>query len=830
MASLTKRQAPRQRLYPLMEQQSSPPAVPPKDAEYFPSMDAGPSSRAPASGSKRKREPASEDCEGPEGRKPDAGRHTPKRLCSPARPSEADLSDENTPTRSQNLRRKKGSRNLSNLNLRHAADKQNHKSIAAVKSRESKFQEGSLTDKPSQQPPTEFTQRAPTEGANGEHTLEELIADYHGGMSEHEEPVARTLEREMAGGPQRVAALDTSAATQSEGGGLFRFGAKLASRFPGVGLWNKLWTEPKEENTGQDYEETLRKAKLKSEAEAKYAEMKGQGHFRSLSVTNPFGSVRSRNAIHTPHDSFVELSGTQPRRLSAIAPGNLGPSVDAGHVRYSTDTAATNQTSGTTKSRLILKRPSLMGIKSDLKRARSDFNLVAANSNRDSSSSISPLKAAGHDSALKVSPSKHDLKKQSKLSKRVSDLEGKLQQARRELDEALVEASPMPKFGSRFERYTPNATTRKAKFIPGKLQSLPSERVLMAQQLNSVDSEEEELNPTTASGVESAAGVDDGEVNMDNNTLLLAHDSQQHPTHDGNSLHNDTEHNTDEDVHPGAEQESNSDISVGRSRESSEEIEEKSSKPKKRKSMAKDDDKIYMPDAGTDDEVEVPQGGPKKKRKSQGGKSNPAKKRSSRAAVQSVPSAETTGDRHSTPSNLESSHAVDAICAAASLDTAHEHGMTEEAGSGDTSEDRHRSLQSVAHELEPLVEVEEEITITTTTVSVGLSDEPSKPTATATPASRVRLPPRSRSVSPSKRCQVHPGVEAQLMAQAAGAAKGHRARLANRSVSPERHDGFTTVGDEESVSVRPGARGVPDLPTGATMETNAGFKWPDDVF
>ena len=73
---------------------------------------------------------------------------------------------------------------------------------------------------------------------------------------------------------------------------------------------------------------------------------------------------------------------------------------------------------------------------------------------------------------LRRQPSKKDLARYQKLSKKVSDLESKLETARRDLEKSLKDAPPVPD--------VPNHLARKP-FTPGALPSLPSERLLSSK-------------------------------------------------------------------------------------------------------------------------------------------------------------------------------------------------------------------------------------------------------------------------------------------------------------------------------------------------------------
>ncbi|KAF2723201.1 hypothetical protein K431DRAFT_302121 [Polychaeton citri CBS 116435] len=427
-----------------------PPPVPPKDSPYRSDMDIDRSAtlKAPTSGSKRKRTTTEDLFNYGQTQEKELGTdaHTPKRTRSAAKItiSQSDAEDETTPARQRNVRRKKGFRNLSNLNLRHAASQQAKESS----DRESKFQEGSLTDKPSDKPPSAFTRFIRTHSGNVQR-VDELMADYHEGVEDGK------LE---AGPSTGIAAKEQGKDEQENGAGLFKFGRNFATSFHPVTLWHKLWNETKEELKRADLAEAERKRRLKEEAEAQYARLQKTGEL-------PIKTVRADEGISydgEPHPAHSQTVKEQPSFY-----GQSGDDLTSQSGSEFPETVSKNRT---LISRFTLKRPSLSNLKFGLKRTTSEMNLAgaAAANNRESSSSVSPAK---------VEYDQTTVRKQHKLNKRVSDLEGKLQQARRELDEAIANASPMPKFGSKYERFTPSMRSRR--FAPGALPSLPSEGLLL---------------------------------------------------------------------------------------------------------------------------------------------------------------------------------------------------------------------------------------------------------------------------------------------------------------------------------------------------------------
>jgi hypothetical protein len=466
-----------------------PPPVPPKDTPEKPSMDADRATPAPASGSKRKREGHDELVYSFHNSHLEASGFdapSPKRSRPSLQPSDNDISDDATPVKQRNVRRKKGVNNLSNLNLRHAAERQARQSDESqLVPRESRFQEGSLTDKPSNQPPTAFTRFSRTDSGNIQ-LVDDLMDDYHNGMPSPHRSVEIDIGREKAQIAQPTTVVPThSASTDENNGFFFRVGRSLAASLHPVRMWKQVYQETHEELRQKNIAEFERKRVLKEEAERRYAQMKASGQFEPRHVSR----TSAADSNITLRDSGVIFASGTPslehKRATSHGSQLTFPTDNANYISESEAREHAPSAAKTFRSRLSFKRPSLQNLRFDLKRTKSEYNLAAAaNSQRDSSSSASPVKTEFGDSALKKSQSKIDMRKQYKLSKRVSNLESKLQLARKELDDALVEASPMPKLGNKYERFTPYSTIKRPTFIPGKLESLPSERLLDPSHFN----------------------------------------------------------------------------------------------------------------------------------------------------------------------------------------------------------------------------------------------------------------------------------------------------------------------------------------------------------
>ncbi|KAK3049490.1 hypothetical protein LTR09_009157 [Extremus antarcticus] len=924
----------RTELFTLMEE--SPPPVPPKDAKFTPRMELDRPSTAPTSGSKRKREVRVEAYPDNE-YSDDAGyadQPTPNKRSKSIRQSDNSASEDAGATQPRNIRRKRGSNNLSNLNLRHAA--QQHASQRTL-SKESKFQEGSLTDKPSDKPPSIFIRTASSNYRDDD----ELMEDYHDGR-----PTPRASVDGMGGpgrryGTVRHSQLEPELIKKEEAPGFFHFGRSLAANFHPTTLWRKLWNEPKED-VSQHVEEIGHKARQKIEAEARYAEMKKSGQL----MLQPVGKFASTavDGQETPRDSGIEIDGLEHTRGVSRASAFLQP------VESESEAPDTTSKTKTIKSRFgHLKKPSLSNIRSDLKRVASDIDLIGTLRNRESSSSLSPVKQDFGTSSLKRSESKFDLRKQQKLSQRVSDLEVKLARARSNLDEALVEASPAPKLTGKYERFTPSATIRRPKFMPGKLPSLPSERILMAEQAlanakearDEIEGEPKSRRLTLKEVLDEAEeGATDDTIKAsrgskyprrasslfnlnDNNTISPEKHSSDinmtnneanetgqqvktNPTEPAivvqqdwqtrfNGLFGRTSTNTegmpqvsDEMIEPEQEVKMNptqptdtGDMDPStltnsngeaapteppkqsyaaldaklKALDSNVKNARKAAKPKKRKSAAANEDKPFRPGrtySDDDAEWEDAKPTPKKKRKSGHGSSSPPAKTSN------------VGDaKGSSPTDKKKS---DMIGGGGDFGTSPEgkRKVVKQVVSEDTpmngtndnivaqqeefsADEGAAADDEQAQPLDVVYEEEEE------TSKVRLNGDPAKPTATATPARRLRAGPRSRSNSPNKRPF---SAEETMLMRAADAVKAHPARNGGgRSVSPPPVNGrVKTVEVDEVVTVKPGANGVPNLPKGAngSFETlpglevqemekvivgtkvvtrkKASFEWPEDVF
>lgn len=307
--------------------------------------------------------------------------------------------------------------------------------------RPSKFAEGSMRDRASDKPPSLYTREWEIMDNRTHGQGDELACDAG---------TERTLPSSMS-----------------------RFGRALVNAFSSTVIWhgiNGLWHDKYREEPGDEIT-TLEDRKIK--AETAYAELKKAGYPGTVPVLDrrtsanisfvknrdgPDSTMQPDSGIHVDH--YRNLAEHKNERMNLDNEAALSLEAGACH--------ATSHLSIQTKT-IRLRKPSLK----NLKKVKSHLVLP---SKRNSLSSITVpstetnvLDSSPDRHAIKKQPSRKDLQKQVKLSKKVSDLESKLEKARRELQSAMNGAPPVPLL----------STSGNLKpFLPGTLSSLPSERIL----------------------------------------------------------------------------------------------------------------------------------------------------------------------------------------------------------------------------------------------------------------------------------------------------------------------------------------------------------------
>jgi hypothetical protein len=262
-----------------------------------------------------------------------------------------------------------------------------------------------------------------------------------------------------------IAGTDRSEASRHSS--IFRFGKSIASTF-NPSKW-KIWSKQQQQQLPED-EETAQLRALKEQkekAERIYRELKDAGHFRYSTIGAPLFKAEEKNTLPAKHDSTVDL----------------GEKIGS-NVRASREMSREDKRRGM----VFLDPPKLTN--RDPSPAASNFSGSAVQSNPSTpnrpfhfkKASLSNIKKAligenvsetGNEphQARRI-PSRKDLQKQQKLVKRVSDLEGKLEAARRQLSEVIGE--PVPPITSS----DPHQRVGRPRFVPGALSTLPSERLL----------------------------------------------------------------------------------------------------------------------------------------------------------------------------------------------------------------------------------------------------------------------------------------------------------------------------------------------------------------
>ncbi|CAI7584986.1 unnamed protein product [Penicillium manginii] len=273
---------------------------------------------------------------------------------------------------------------------------------------------------------------------------------------------------------------------QHRSSGIFRFGKAIASAFNPFGGWNRNSPEHEISHKPKPQADAL------TQAELAYAELKKAGY----KGTNKGSYMQSQNTDQANADQTFQAI------LEKM--GYAGPIGDSAH-------PPTNQFDGaggtpSRSSSMTSKRSSFQ----DLRKAGLPFGKPQETTTfapptyteRSSEESI-------ENTGLRKQKSRRELSRQAKLLKKVSNLEDKLDRARRELhqisgnEERLPE--PTPERRSMSIDMDPGSYPRK--FVPGALPTLPSER-LLDQQATIAETPEPEMGvPTALPSVEGRGSV-----------------------------------------------------------------------------------------------------------------------------------------------------------------------------------------------------------------------------------------------------------------------------------------------------------------------------------
>lgn len=342
------------------------------------------------------------------------------------------------------------------------ADGHDEKRSSTASVRPSKFQEGSMNDKVSQRPPSLYTKE--------EEAMENYVKSQ--GMDHHEMDVTYDTGIE----PMKPS-------------GMFRFGKVIASTFNPAHIWqgiNGMWKEKEKENKVVPEKNVLQERQAKA-IEA-YAELKKNGYKGTKMGTidrenQGIPAIKCQDAENAPRDSFrdsgIDVDGypSSPDQTSSTPMMDINEALKVPPLTTANGRSASpfSNASSRRKSSLHFRKPSFQ----NLKKVKSQIHLPSIKKHTEASfsPSIETDDAATPMTAglgLRRQPSKKDISRQTKLSKKVSDLENKLQIARHELESSISNAPPVPDL--------PAYLGRKP-FVPGGLSSLPSERNMTPQQI-----------------------------------------------------------------------------------------------------------------------------------------------------------------------------------------------------------------------------------------------------------------------------------------------------------------------------------------------------------
>lgn len=356
------------------------------------------------------------------------------------------------------------------LQNRDAPNSPKQERSSAVK-RPSKFVEGSMNDRASQRPDTAY-----------------LGLEQDSLMENH------AWEQATKQRPQSCVPASNTSTTAlpevSRHSSIFRFGKSIAATF-NPSNWRMF---SKQDRGGQEVEVEDPQQKILRERQEKaekiYAELKQTGHFPTIRTQN-LESLLERNS-HGKHDSgvsFEDNGSTSATRTSMDSQRSMSredkrkgmiflepPSITSDHHRGLSPSTSNFSTPSRTSFQ-NLKRNSMSNIKNKFKYEQNNDSKVDFN---------------GVENSIRRLPSRKDMQKQQKLVKRVSDLESKLESARRKLNESLENSLPPPEHRGRVGR---------RRFVPGAMPTLHSERLLAGYVQSEEDDEDSEIGKAVTDNV-----------------------------------------------------------------------------------------------------------------------------------------------------------------------------------------------------------------------------------------------------------------------------------------------------------------------------------------
>ncbi|KAJ8061803.1 hypothetical protein OCU04_009596 [Sclerotinia nivalis] len=351
------------------------------------------------------------------------------------------------------------------------------------RSRPSRFLEGSMNDKVSKIPPTPYLYHE-------EELRERYIEDELMGRDGRATPGTKMAKHRFMQHSNKSMGAESSLAAMSDTSrqsSIFRFGSKLAASIK-PSNW-KIFSKSQKIVEETPQQRAVRERQEK--AEKMYHELKANGFFRDGAIVQQPGSRPLRHSMdQTPrfkHDSGVELndkyhsrenSPTEDKRQSRLVVSTQDFYHDSPASKFSAPVDAS-----TPRSVFHRKTPSMSNLRKMTSREW-----------------MSRPALPEHSRSVRKVPSRKEFQRQQKLVKRVSDLETKLEDARRQLTETFAEPladeqiyqppdfqqrqSYQPSYQQPYQQQAshplppPSDRYGRTRFVPGALATLPSERLL----------------------------------------------------------------------------------------------------------------------------------------------------------------------------------------------------------------------------------------------------------------------------------------------------------------------------------------------------------------
>ena len=261
---------------------------------------------------------------------------------------------------------------------------------------------------------------------------------------------------------------------------MFRFGKAISNAFSSGSVWqglNGLWKEREKESQVKSEKDVL-----KAKAELKYAELKRNGYKGTENAparpeSQEVPAIRYEDADESRRSSFRDSGVDIDEYRSSSDRNDSGPFLTSTESLMPPPSLAAGRRSASPfsdassgrRSSLRFRKPSLEG----LKKVKSQVHLPSMKRHVEGAPSVPSIETGeAPGPGLRREASKKDIAKQYRLIKKVSDLENKLEVARRELELSVQQAPPVPDLPAHVGR---------KQFVPGALASLPSERLLTPQ-------------------------------------------------------------------------------------------------------------------------------------------------------------------------------------------------------------------------------------------------------------------------------------------------------------------------------------------------------------